>query len=194
LPEERVHSVLDGAAQFRLQRKAIRIRAKIDNHGPDEALFQEIAAALGYKENKLPFTLIAQRLPLKILREDLSDAEAMLFGIAGFLESPDLNLYKRSTREYVRNLWDRWWPHRDDFQRIILPPKTWRITSTRPSNHPQRRLAAMSIVAREWTAFRKSLAKHNAAAVPRVRRMSLSGREALTTNPSSMRYAALMRA
>jgi len=165
LAEERVRSVLDAAAQFRLQRKATRIRSKIDNHGPDEALFQEIAAALGYKENKLPFTLIAQRLPLKSLRENLSDAEALLFGVAGFLEAPDLAVYKKSTRSYVRELWDRWWPHRDDFQRIILPAKTWRITSTRPSNHPQRRLAALSILAREWTAFRKSLAKHNAVAL-----------------------------
>ena len=165
LPEERVRGVLDAAAQFRLQRKAARLRSKIDNHGPDEALFQEIAAALGYKENKLPFTLIAQRLPLKFLRENLPDAEALLFGVAGFLEAPDLGVYKKSTRNYVRELWDRWWPHRDDFQRIILPAKTWRITSTRPSNHPQRRLAALSILAREWTAFRQSLSKHNAAAV-----------------------------
>src|SRR5438067_10003470 len=53
LPEDRVRSVLDAAAQFRLQKKAARIRAKIENcqsgsdHGPDEALFQEIAGALG---------------------------------------------------------------------------------------------------------------------------------------------------
>src|SRR5437762_9632468 len=44
-PEDRVRSVLDAAAQFRLQKKAARIRAKIDNHGVDETLFQEIAAA-----------------------------------------------------------------------------------------------------------------------------------------------------
>src|SRR5437773_3632832 len=68
LPEERVKSVLDAAAHFRLRRKAARICSKIDSHGRDEALFQEIAAALGYKENKLPFTLIAQRLLLKIGR------------------------------------------------------------------------------------------------------------------------------
>ncbi|MDQ2824766.1 MAG: DUF2851 family protein, partial [Verrucomicrobiota bacterium] len=117
LPEARVNSVLDSAAKFRMQRKAARIRAKIDNHGPDEALFQEIAAALGYKENKFPFTLIAQRLPLKFLREHATDMEALLFGVVGFLEAPDLTIYKRSTREYVRNLWDRWWPHRDEMQR-----------------------------------------------------------------------------
>src|SRR6266705_2164848 len=33
LPEERVRNVLDAAAQFRFQRKAARIRKKIDNHG-----------------------------------------------------------------------------------------------------------------------------------------------------------------
>jgi hypothetical protein len=88
LPEERVRSVLEAAAQFRLQQKANRIRNKIDSHGRDEALFQEIAAALGYKENKLPFTLIAQRLPLKLLHDKPEDSEAMLFGLAVFSKRP----------------------------------------------------------------------------------------------------------
>src|SRR4029453_8944477 len=87
LPEERVHSVLNAAAQFRLQQKATRIRKKIDTHGRDEALFQEIAAALGYKENKLPFTLLAQRVSLRLLREKSNDGEALLFGMAGFLQA-----------------------------------------------------------------------------------------------------------
>jgi len=158
LPEERVRSVLEAAAQFRLRQKCNRIRNKIDNHGSDEALFQEIAGALGYKQNKLPFTLLAQRLPLKLLREKREDAEAMLFGLAGFLEAPDLAVFKTSTREYVRQLWDRWWPHRDGLQRLILPPKVWRISSTRPINHPQRRLAVLAILARDWRAFRRSIA------------------------------------
>src|SRR6266540_6464646 len=106
LPEERVCSVLNAAAQFRLQQKANRIRSKIDTHGRDEALFQEIAAALGYKENKLAFLLLAQRLPLNWLRETPPDTESMLFGVADFLQTADLDVYKRSTREYVRQLWD----------------------------------------------------------------------------------------
>jgi hypothetical protein len=158
LPGDRVRSVLDGPAQFRLQKKAARISAKIDNHGRDEALFQELAAALGYKENKLPFTLIAQRLPLKLLRENSEDSEAMLFGLAGFLEAPDLGVFKRSTREYVRRLWDRWWPHRDAMQPIILPARVWRMSSTRPVNHPQRRLAALAMLVHKWPAFRRTVA------------------------------------
>src|SRR5260370_1063550 len=90
LPEDRVRSVLDAAGQFRLQKKAARIRAKIDNHGRDEALFQEIAAALGYKENKLPLTLIAQRLSLKALRKDLKDAEAIFQVLAQSLQREPL--------------------------------------------------------------------------------------------------------
>jgi Protein of unknown function (DUF2851) len=164
LPDERVRGVLDAAAQFRLQQKAARIFRKIGDHGRDEALFQEVAAALGYKENKLPFTLIAQRLPLKLLREKADDTEALLFGVAGFLEAPDLGVFQRSTREYVRKLWDRWWPHRDKTQRMILPAKVWRLSGTRPLNHPQRRVAALSMLAREWPAFRRMLDKRSSVA------------------------------
>ncbi|MEP6956988.1 MAG: DUF2851 family protein, partial [Chthoniobacterales bacterium] len=60
LPEERIVSILDAAARFRMQRKAARLRAMSEAHGDDEALYQELAAALGYKQNKLPFTLLAQ--------------------------------------------------------------------------------------------------------------------------------------
>src|SRR5262249_53813931 len=164
LPEERVRSVLDAAAEFRLRQKANRIRNKIDACGRDETLFQEIAAALGYKENKLPFTLLTQRLPLPWLRENVEDCEALLFGAAGFLEIPDLDVYKRSVREYVRQLWDRWWPHRDDLQRLILPAKAWHISGTRPLNHPQRRLAALAVLAREWARLQRASGKSSVAA------------------------------
>src|SRR5436190_3760474 len=164
LPEERVCSVLDAAAQFRLRQKANRIRNKIDGHGRDETLFQDIATALGYKENKLPFTLLTQRLPLRLLRGKVEDCEALLFGTAGFLEKPDLDIYKKSAREYVRQLWDRWWPHRDDLQRLILSPKAWHVSGTRPLNHPQRRLAALAVLACEWPRLQRASGKSSIAA------------------------------
>jgi Protein of unknown function (DUF2851) len=163
LPEERVRSVLAAAAQFRLQQKATRIRNKIEIHGRDQALFQEIAAALGYKENKLPFTLLTQRVPLRLLREKSNDCEALLFGMAGFLQTADLDVYKSSTREYVRRLWDRWWPHRDELHRLILPAKVWRISSTRPVNHPQRRLAALATLAGQWSRLQRASGKSSVA-------------------------------
>ena len=164
LPDERVCSVLDAAAQFRLRQKANRVRTKIDAHGRDETLFQEIATALGYKENKLPFTLLTQRLPLRLLRQHVEDCEALLFGTAGFLETSDLDIYKKSTREYLRELWDRWWPYRDDLERLILPAKAWHISGTRPLNHPQRRLSALSVLAREWPRLQRASGKSSVAA------------------------------
>src|SRR5207248_9055702 len=58
-------------------------------------------------------------------------------------------------------------PRRDEMQRLILPPKIWKLSSTRPANHPQRRLAALATIAREWSAFRRSLGKRSPKAVER---------------------------
>src|SRR4051812_39366759 len=163
LPEEHVRSVLDAAAQFRLRQKTNRMRNKIDVHGRDETLFQEIATALGYKENKLPFTLLTQRLPLRLLRENVDHCEPLLFGAAGFLETSDLDIYKKSTRQYVRQLWDGWWPHRHDLQRLILPVNAWHLSGTRPLNHPQRRLAALAVLVREWPRLQRASGKSSVA-------------------------------
>src|SRR5262249_12655301 len=164
LSEERVRNVLEAAAQFRLRQKAARIRHRIDSQGRDDVLFQELAAALGYKENKLPFTLITQRLPLKSLRDAPLDIESMLFGVAGFLQTADFDVYKKSTREYVRQLWDRWWPHREDLQRLILPGKICRLSSTRPLNHPEPRLVALAILACVWPRLRRASSKSSVSA------------------------------
>jgi hypothetical protein len=164
LPQDRLESILTAASRFRLQRKAARIKNIVESHGRDAALFQEIAAALGYKNNKLAFTLLAQRAPLSLLRKRNDDIEALLFGVAGFLGNPDLAAYPEATRCYVRQLWDRWWPHRDDMLRLVLPGKLWRLSGARPLNHPQRRLGALALLARSWPAFIKSIARKNATA------------------------------
>ncbi len=161
LSQERLETVLAAASQFRLQRKAARLKSIVENHGRDAALFQELAAALGYKQNKLAFTLLAQRLPLAALRRQPDELEAILFGVAGFLTTPDLAEYRDETRGYVRNLWDQWWPHRDPMQRLILPATLWRLGGARPLNHPQRRLGALAILAKHWPAFLKAIARRN---------------------------------
>lgn len=164
LPEDRVVGVLAGAAKFRLGRKAGRMRSLIDAHGRDEALYHELAAALGYKQNKLPFTLLAQRLPLTTLRGSSDDVEALLFGVAGFLTAPDLSVYHDETRTYLRMLWDRWWRHRDSMHRLVLPSELWRFGGARPLNHPQRRLGALAAIVIDWSALMKCVAACDPAA------------------------------
>ena len=153
LEAERVTSVLDAAAQFRLQRKADRLRQRMDAHGRDEALFQAVADAFGYKQNRLPFTILAQRLPIAFLRQNRDDAEALLFGIAGFLDAPSLSEVRKSTRTYLRSLWNKWWKYRDRFARLILPATLWKMSGARPLNHPHRRLGALATLIMHWKKF-----------------------------------------
>ena len=152
LPEEQAREVLLGAAQFRLRKKAAALATLTELHGADEALYQALAATLGYKSNKLPFTLLAQRLPLRLLRR--GDADALLFGVSGFLPATDLAAFDADTRSYVRGLWERWWPRRAEFERLAIAPAFWRMAGQRPANHPQRRLAALAGIIRHWPKIR----------------------------------------
>src|SRR5438105_10349135 len=153
LAAERITSILEGAARFRLQQKANRLRQRIEAHGRDEVLFQVMAEALGYKQNRLPFTLLTQRLPVALLRKQREDSEALLFGVAGFLDAPDLDAVRKSTRTYLRSLWDRWWKYREQFSRLVLPAKLWKTSGARPLNHPHRRLGALAVMVAEWKTF-----------------------------------------
>jgi hypothetical protein len=154
LPEPRVRDILLQAASYRLQRKAAALATWSELHGPDEALYGALAATLGYRNNQLPFTLLAQRLPIRQLLREKSDAESLLFGMAGFLPAQDLSGFDPATRLYVRTLWARWWPRRAEFDRLQLAAGLWKHAGQRPANHPQRRLAALCQIARHWSRIR----------------------------------------
>ena len=154
LAEEKVRDVLLAAAQHRLRRKAAAHARLVDLRGEDEALYQALAAALGYRNNKLPFTTLAQRLPLRALRASGAETTALLFGVSGFLQTPDLAAFPEETRGYLRELWEGWWSVRGEFQRLELSPRVWKVSGQRPANHPQRRLAALAEVVRHWRKFR----------------------------------------
>jgi hypothetical protein len=151
LPDDKVREVLLGAAQFRLGRKAGALARLSELHGPDEALYQALATTLGYKNNKLPFTLLAQRLPLRLLRKQ--ECAAILFGVSGFLPH-DLAAFDPQTRSYLRTLWEAWWPCRAEFERLEIAPDLWCMSGQRPMNHPQRRLAALAEMVSLWPKIR----------------------------------------
>ena len=147
---EKLRAILEGAAHFRLCRKSARLARIAKLHGPDEALYQALAVTLGYKNNKLPFTVIAQRLPLAFLRRHKDDLDALLFGAAGYLDAADFTAFDMETRSYLRNLWESWWKLRGRFSPLTLAADSWRLASVRPANHPQRRIAALAEIVRNW--------------------------------------------
>jgi hypothetical protein len=154
LSDEQIDQLIETAAQVRIERKAEQFRRAAFVHGTDEALFQSIAAALGYKFNKIAFLLLAQRAKLRDLREHGPAAESILFGLAGFLEEPLPEDTQLENRDYRRQLWEHWWRVRSQFNALILRKDTWKFGVTRPSNHPHRRLGALAELARRWREVR----------------------------------------
>ena len=154
---ERAESLLLAAARHRLQRKSQRWLRLAAAHGTDEALYQMLAMALGYRENQLPFQLIAQRLPLRLLRANPDSAAAWLLGLGGFLHGREFGPDAKQTRRYLRATWEAWWPKRGEWTRLILPRGGWRLGGSRPTNHPQRRLAALAALVRAWPKVRAIL-------------------------------------
>lgn len=155
MSREKALGVLLAAARYRLRKKSAYLARLREIHGSNEALYQASAAALGYKSNKLPFTLLAQRMPLRILSKRREEIDALLFGISGFLPARDLTPFDEQTRGYIRELWETWWSCRSEFERIIISPGLWRLGGQRPLNHPQRRLAALCQLVRNWRGVRE---------------------------------------
>ena len=150
LSKSRLSELLEAAAQFRLCRKAQRLARLSDQSSPDEGLYQALAETLGYRHNKLPFTVLAQRFPLSLLRSQPDQIETLLFAGSGFLTATDLGTMDVDTRGYLRDMWTQWWPRRPEFEALLLSSKLWKLAGIRPVNHPQRRIAALAAIVRNW--------------------------------------------
>jgi len=158
----RIDALIEAAAQHRLEAKAQRLGLTATAHGREEAVFQGIAEAMGYRPNKLPMRVLAQRNPIGDLRKlEASEAEARLYGHASFLTPERFEAAKGETREYLRDLWDTWWKLRETAQ--ALPDLEWTLRGIRPLNHPQRRLGALAALIQDWSRFRKFLPVPDAA-------------------------------
>jgi hypothetical protein len=162
-----VRGILEGAAQYRLQRKAARLARLRQAHGDDEALYQALAETLGYQSNKLPFALLSQRLPLRTLRQS-GEIDALLFGVAGFLKPDDFPTAAPATKAYLRGLWEKWWALRAEWEGLVIPAKLWKTGGQRPVNHPQRRLAALAALARQWPKVRAAATACEEAAIHKL--------------------------
>jgi len=159
-----LEELLAVAARRRLERKAASLQAMMAARGPDAALYEALAVALGYKNNKLPFQLLAQRVPATVAAT--ARGEALLFGLAGFLEKPAPPA--GAARAEVAALWSAWWKLRAAHAHAILPRNAWTLTGLRPANHPLRRLAALAAAARRWKSVRGALESADPAALEKV--------------------------
>lgn len=153
LDPERLLALLATAARRRIGQKAAALGAMIASRGDEAALYEAIAVTLGYKHNKLPFRLLAQRVPRKAAAT--VRGEALIFGIAGFLDQPAPP--EGSARGLAAQLWASWWKQRGACINAILPHTAWKLAGVRPANHPLRRVAALGVIARRWKTVRAAL-------------------------------------
>ncbi|MDB6021837.1 MAG: hypothetical protein JWQ04_1694, partial [Pedosphaera sp.] len=147
LPQESLTALLHQAAQVRWQGKAGHFEARARQAGWEQALWEGLFRALGYKQNVWPMQRLAE---LRSLWQGCGDAlacQARLFGISGLLPA-ELTRAQAAADGYLRRIWDQWWREREQFADCILPRELWRFNNLRPANHPQRRLA----LAAHWLA------------------------------------------
>ena len=117
--------VLRQAAQARLHRKAEAFQARARQVGWDNALWEGLFAALGYKKNTWPMRRVAELLPMLIAEGNLSliSMQARLLGISGLLPSAFEKM--KPSEAYLRSIWDLWWREADQFREFILPEDLW---------------------------------------------------------------------
>jgi hypothetical protein len=163
LPAPQQLELLRQAGAFRLRRKADRWLWRSRASSSSQALWEALAEGLGYSQNKMPFRLLAQRLPISVLQGLSPEARATrLFGLSGFLPTGDLSTLPAAMETWVRPLWDAWWKERDAHAHQILPKRLWKLSGVRPLNRPERRLAALALLAGKFRTLDKAVAQADA--------------------------------
>ncbi|MBX7158342.1 MAG: DUF2851 family protein [Verrucomicrobiae bacterium] len=154
LSSPQITQLLQEAGWHRLHLKANKISSQIQRDGFSQTLWESLAETLGYKENKIPFRLLARLCPIaKLKKLSPRDREAMLFGTAGFLPTIETTSWKNENKRYIQSLWRRWWALKIN----TLPLHLWHFQKTRPINHPQRRLAALTQIAQHFNLLKIAL-------------------------------------
>ncbi len=164
---DRVGSILDAAGEERLRIKAVRMGERIRRDGPEQVLYEEIMAALGYKHNRTAFRTLARAVTHEALLDHCAgkphEAYALLMGVAGLLPSAPQPQWDDEAARFVRLLWSRWWRMQDAWSARIMSPDQWSLSGLRPQNHPARRLAAAAGMFAGKPSFHDALSALDAA-------------------------------
>jgi hypothetical protein len=155
LAEPQLVELLHAAAKVRFQNKANAMLARAKNSGWEQALWENLFRALGYKHNIWPMQNLAETKSRWTRGADSAfEIQARLLGVSGLLPD-DLTRAQKSSDTFLRRAWDCWWRNRDEFETCVLPREIWKFHGLRPANHPQRRLALAS----HWLASENLVSK-----------------------------------
>ena len=138
--------MMDKILMKRLQDKSLIISESLlqNNSDWEETAYQTLAKNFGFKLNAEPFLQLAKNLPLKVLqkhRDNILQVEALIFGVAGFLNNPENDPeswddYRKSLQKEFQFLNAKY-----QLQNHILGQHEWKYLRLRPANFPTVRLA-----------------------------------------------------
>ena len=151
LSETQLTELLNAAAKVRFQNKANALLARAKQVGWEQALWENLFRALGYKHNVWPMVNLAETKSRWARGAAATfEIQVRLLGVSGLLPE-ELTRSEKSSDTFLRRAWDCWWRDRDEFADCTLPRAVWKFHGLRPANHPQRRLA----LAAHWLAAGK---------------------------------------
>ncbi len=126
----------------RMRGKVSIILKQLDKYHGDweEVVFQLLIRYAGSARNKEGFSQLTQRLNYRTIQRhaDRPDqVEAMILGVAGFLEGKARDAYHQELMDEFRFLQRK-------YSFSTMPLHTWKFLRMRPSNFPSRRLAGLA--------------------------------------------------
>lgn len=135
---------LDRLLVDRLEAKTAAVALQLESTGQhwEEAFYRQLAYGYGLKINTEPFAQLARLLPLNLVsryRNRISQVEALVFGQAGFLETPFEEDYPNMLAQEYRFL-----QHKHQLQ--PMETQLWKFLRLRPAGFPTLRLAQFSSV------------------------------------------------
>lgn len=139
-----IDSTIDRMQAERLETKSQRVIELVNlcNGSWEEAFYRDISRSFGLKNNALPFQLLAQALPLKILakhRNNILQIEALLFGQSGLLEKAKPDSFTLALKKEYGFL-------KEKYHLTPIEPSLWKFMRLRPVSFPTVRIALLAML------------------------------------------------
>ena len=139
-----IDSTIDRMQAERLETKSQRVIELVNlcNGSWEEAFYRDISRSFGLKNNALPFQLLAQALPLKILakhRNNILQLEALLFGQSGLLEKAKPDSFTLALKKEYGFL-------KEKYHLSPIEPSLWKFMRLRPASFPTVRIALLAML------------------------------------------------
>lgn len=171
--EEHLSSFLERLLIERMEEKSITLKGVLylNNMDWEETFYQFFCKSLGMKINAEPMFQLACQLPQKLLakhRRDSLQLEALLFGVAGFLEEAkdDYSFQLRKEFQFLKH----------KYQLGVMQRSSWKFLRLRPAAFPTLRIAQLAQLMRNNThLFSRILEADSIKALEKLLQVQVSG-------------------